>query len=343
MENGLMPGSTRWQTGAARPIAAGRGAAGAARGTLHLHRRRPDRPRTGALGAQLWEVGMGEVRFAPGEVVFREGDPSRAVLFVRDGEVEVAKAAGEGEVVLGTVGPGEFAGEMGVIEGRPRSATVRARGEVLGEMVERRAFLERVSRDPRLAFGVLLRLSERLHAADERLADAAAHAQDGSHATALADAAPAAVGERVVLFAAEGLAGQVPAEGIAINRLPFEVGRKPAADEHRRGGSVHLELEDAAPYRLSRRHFAVVASGGGLAVRDDHSTLGTVVNGEVVGEQFPRSEGPLRRGENLVVAGGADSPFAFRLVVGRRLPRPPHRIWILCAETPADSPCRVGG
>ena len=51
-------------------------------------------------------------------------------------------------------------------------------------------------------------------------------------------------------------------------------------------------------------------------MRDDHSTLGTVVNGEAVGEQFPRSEAPLRRGENLVVAGGTDSPFAFRLVVG---------------------------
>src|SRR3954447_17027345 len=277
----------------------------------------PTGTHTGALRAQLWEVGMGEVRFAPGEVVFREGEPSRAVLFVREGEVEVAKAAGTGEVVLGTVGPGEFAGEMGVVEGRPRSATVRARGEVLGEMVERRAFLERVSRDPRLAFGVLLRLSERLHAADERLADAAAHAPDGTHVTVPAGAAPAAVGERLVLLAAsEALAGQVPAEGVAVDRLPFEVGRRPAADEHRRGGSVHLELEDGAPYRLSRRHFAVVASGGGLAVRDDHSTLGTVVNGEAVGEQFPRSEAPLRRGENLVVAGGTDSPFAFRLVVG---------------------------
>jgi CRP/FNR family transcriptional regulator, cyclic AMP receptor protein len=189
---------------------------------------------------------------------------------------------------------------------------------VLGEMVERRAFLERVSRDPRLAFGVLLRLSERLHAADERLADAAAHAPDPGRAPAPGEAAPAAVGERVVLHAAsEALAGQVPAEGLAIDRLPFEVGRRPAADEHRRGGSVHLELEDGAPYRLSRRHFAVVASGGGLAVRDDHSTLGTVVNDEAVGEQFPRSEAPLRRGENLVVAGGADSPFAFRLVVGQ--------------------------
>jgi CRP-like cAMP-binding protein len=34
---------------------------------------------------------------------------------------------GEGEVVLGTVGPREFAGETGVVEGRPCSATVSAR------------------------------------------------------------------------------------------------------------------------------------------------------------------------------------------------------------------------
>ena len=145
---------------------------------------------------------MGEVRFAPGEVVFREGEPSRAVLLIRDGEVEVAKAAGAGEVVLGGIGPGEFVGEMGVIEGRPRSATVRARGEVRGEMLERRLFLERVSRDPRLAFGVLLRLSERLHAADERLADAITAAPDEGHAASAADAVPAAAGERVVLLAA---------------------------------------------------------------------------------------------------------------------------------------------
>jgi CRP-like cAMP-binding protein len=248
--------------------------------------------------------------------VFREGEPSRAVLFVREGEVEVAKAAGAGEVVLGSVGPGEFAGEMGVVEGRPRSATVRARTPVLGEMVERRAFLERVSRDPRLAFGVLLRLSERLHAADERLADAIAAAPDEGQA-APADAAPAAAGERVVLLAAsETMAGQMPAEGVVVDRLPFVVGRKPAEGERRPGGTVRLELADGVPYRLSRRHFAVVAAGEGLAVRDDHSTLGTVVNGEAVGEQFPRSEAPLRRGENRVVAGGAESPFAFRLVVG---------------------------
>ena len=203
---------------------------------------------------------MGEVRFGPGEVVFHEGDPSRTVLLIEEGEVEVAKAAGAGEVLLGTVGPGEFVGEMGVIEGRPRNATVRARGLVRGEMLERRLFLERVSRDPRLAFGALLRLSERLHAADERLADAAAHSPEETHATAPADAVSAVADDRLVLIAAsEALAGRMPAEGVVIDRLPFVVGRWVAAGERWPGGAVQFELEDTSPYRLSRRHFAVVA------------------------------------------------------------------------------------
>lgn len=261
---------------------------------------------------------MGEVSFGPGEVVFHEGEPSRAVLLIEEGEVEVAKAAGAGEVLLGTVGPSEFVGEMCVIEGRPRGATVRARGPVRGEMLERLLFLERVSRDPGLAFGALLRLSERLHAVNERLADAVAPSPDETHAAAPADAVPVVAGDRLVLFAAsEALAGRVPAEGVVIDRFPFVVGRRPAAGERQPGGeAVQLELEDTAPYRLSRRHFAVVAGAEGLAVRDDHSTLGTVVNKEAVGEEFPRSEVSLRRGENRVVAGGAGSPFAFRLVVG---------------------------
>ena len=72
---------------------------------------------------------MGEVRFGPGEVVFHEGEPSRTVLRIEEGEVEVAKAAGAGEVLLGTVGPGEFVGEMGVIDGAlPRPGAGRDAG-----------------------------------------------------------------------------------------------------------------------------------------------------------------------------------------------------------------------
>jgi CRP/FNR family transcriptional regulator, cyclic AMP receptor protein len=65
-------------------------------------------------------------RFAAGEVLLREGDPSDEVVLIEAGRAEVLRAAGDGSILLGTVGPGEFIGEMGVLEGRPRSATVRA-------------------------------------------------------------------------------------------------------------------------------------------------------------------------------------------------------------------------
>jgi hypothetical protein len=50
-------------------------------------------------------------------------------------------------------------------------------------------------------------------------------------------------------------------------------------------------------------------------VRDEGSRLGTLVNGVLVGQHAGRSSAPLRAGDNAVVAGGRDSPFAFRVVV----------------------------
>jgi CRP/FNR family transcriptional regulator, cyclic AMP receptor protein len=46
-------------------------------------------------------------------------------------------------------------------------------------------------------------------------------------------------------------------------------------------------------------------------VRDLNSTLGTIVNGQPLGRDFPIDSAPLRQGENSVVAGGDGSPFAF--------------------------------
>ena len=66
---------------------------------------------------------------------------------------------------------------MGAIERRPRSATVRAVGEVTLRMLSRDAFLERIAADKDMALSALLRLSERLHAMDDRVASSAAERQ----------------------------------------------------------------------------------------------------------------------------------------------------------------------
>jgi hypothetical protein len=50
-------------------------------------------------------------------------------------------------------------------------------------------------------------------------------------------------------------------------------------------------------------------------VRDLCSTLGTIVNGEPIGDHFRGDDAPLRAGENEVIAGGVDSPFVFSVSI----------------------------
>ena len=82
-------------------------------------------------------------RYEQGEVLFRQGDPSDVAIEILSGSAEVLRHAGDDAIVLGTVHAGEFVGEMGVLDGQPRSATVRAASAVDAELIERQAFLDR--------------------------------------------------------------------------------------------------------------------------------------------------------------------------------------------------------
>lgn len=252
---------------------------------------------------------MTEQRFRDGEVVFREGEESSVVAQVVSGEVEVIREVGERVVVLGRIGAGQLVGEMGALERRQRSATVRAAGEVVLRMLTREAFLERISADKDMAMSALLRLSERLHAMDDRLAAVGVLDRPAQ------EIEPAEL--PVTLYAdSEALADAVPREGIRVASFPFHVGRRPSPHEQPAAAPVALMIDDRRPYRLSRLHFSILRSGEGYAVGDVLSTLGTQVNGEYVGETFSKARASLQEGANRVVAGGVDSPYVFRVVVG---------------------------
>ena len=47
----------------------------------------------------------------------------------------------------------------------------------------------------------------------------------------------------------------------------------------------------------------------------DLSTLGTIVNGQPIGQHFRSDDAPLRAGENEVIAGGVDSRFVFSVLI----------------------------
>ena len=63
----------------------------------------------------------------PGEVLFREGDPADDMFVVLAGEIEVLKRSRQGsESRVAMLGPGDWFGEMSIVDVQPRSATVRS-------------------------------------------------------------------------------------------------------------------------------------------------------------------------------------------------------------------------
>jgi CRP/FNR family cyclic AMP-dependent transcriptional regulator len=100
--------------------------------------------------------------YKDGEVLCREGDKGDHLYIIQRGTVEVVTSNGDHETSLATLCEGAIIGEMAIFEKEPRSATVRAVGEVLALTVDRKNLLRRVSEDPTLAFRLIRTLSERV-------------------------------------------------------------------------------------------------------------------------------------------------------------------------------------
>ena len=98
---------------------------------------------------------------APGEVLMSEGSPTDAMYVVTDGELEVSRQSEGADLLLNVCGPGDLIGELGVAHGRPRSATVRARGPVRVQRIGAEA-LDRLLAHPPSARALLMATSRRL-------------------------------------------------------------------------------------------------------------------------------------------------------------------------------------
>jgi CRP/FNR family transcriptional regulator, cyclic AMP receptor protein len=254
--------------------------------------------------------------FAKGQVLFREGDPADSVFRLLSGAVDILRELDGDPILLGTVGAGQFIGEMGVVENCPRSATARAASEVEVEILTSTEFLDHIARSPRAARELIQRLSQRLREADDRIVNderrsGRAH---GTRKDADSQTAGAAVHNAYLAAKNPWLQRQFHTP-LGLGDLPFIVGRGPVAREGLPPLQPDLKLDDSVPFRLSRNHFMIEKRDGSYYVRDLCSTLGTIVNGEPIGEHFRRDDAPLRAGENEVIAGGVDSRFVFSVFI----------------------------
>lgn len=111
---------------------------------------------------------LGKV-YADREIICRQGEHGDCMYIVQTGSAEVLRRSDTGETVLGELSGGDIFGEMSIFDRQPRSATVRARGEVRVLTLDRRAFMRRVHEDPTLALRILEKLSLRVRRLDEEV------------------------------------------------------------------------------------------------------------------------------------------------------------------------------
>jgi CRP-like cAMP-binding protein len=110
-------------------------------------------------------------QFQKGEVIVREGERAVAFYLILSGRAEVVKGAeGPSPKVLNTLGPGDFFGEMALLDGYLRSATVRAVEDSECLVLSRWDFMAELRSSPYIAVQMLPVLSRRLRESEAQLA-----------------------------------------------------------------------------------------------------------------------------------------------------------------------------
>ena len=111
-------------------------------------------------------VARNELRFEPGDVLYAEGDPARDCYLIVEGETEITVSGR----FLGSSGPGESVGEMGLLHQGPRTATVVARTPVTVQVIEAAGFDRLLDEALSVTRALLRQVSRRLAERSETVA-----------------------------------------------------------------------------------------------------------------------------------------------------------------------------
>lgn len=119
------------------------------------------------------QAGLSRI-YAPGQIICHQGDPGDHLYTVIEGLVKIVFISGRGdEMVLNIMGPGEIFGELALLDGSPRSASVVALKSTAAFMLPRVRLLELMSRNPGLADEFLKLIGGRIRHLTEQAGDLA--------------------------------------------------------------------------------------------------------------------------------------------------------------------------
>lgn len=109
-------------------------------------------------------------RYGKDDVVFHADESGDVFCLIRDGQVKITMISPEGkEIILSLLGPGDFFGEMALLDDEPRSATVVATEPLELVTIWRTDFLQLLSENFDITRKVLAEISRRLRTASNRI------------------------------------------------------------------------------------------------------------------------------------------------------------------------------
>jgi CRP-like cAMP-binding protein len=107
--------------------------------------------------------------FPQGAVLFREGEPGREMYVVQSGRITISKQVGDVEKILASLGPGEFVGEMSILNNKPRTATATCAEASKLLVIDAKTFEAMIRGNAEIAIRMIKKLSDRLAEADEQI------------------------------------------------------------------------------------------------------------------------------------------------------------------------------
>ncbi len=103
------------------------------------------------------------VSFKAGQVLFRQNDVAKSAFIIMDGEADVIVDNGAGPVTVAKVGKNDFVGEIAILCDVPRTATIKARTDLLTLCISKDLFFRLITEFPQMAVEVMRELAHRLH------------------------------------------------------------------------------------------------------------------------------------------------------------------------------------
>jgi hypothetical protein len=207
---------------------------------------------------------------------------------------------------MATLGMGQVFGEMGLIEDRSRSATVRALSTLQCRVIDRDQFNDLLTTKPSVLIPIMKCLFERLRQASEKLAELDAATEGIRDHKAF---------EIIMEGQTEEARRVLGGRKLLITKFPFLIGRESLNPDSDVFYNNDLTIEEEKPYLISRNHMAIDNDGGRIWIIDRGSAFGTIVNGQETGGESGINRIPLKNGKNQLIVGSVRSKFIFLLTI----------------------------